>query len=393
MTPALLRSGLTRRETLLAALAAGTVPLWPARGAGAAHGFAVFGALKYGPGFSHFDYVNPDAPKGGRLVTTAPNWFFNQNPLTFNTLNGYANDGDAAPRPELTFDSLIAGSLDEPSSAYGLVAETIEISDDANRFTFTLRPEARFHDGSPLTAADVAFSYAILKENGHASIRLRLREVASLEATGPHQVTVTFTGQHSILLPMFVAGLPIFSAADWEGKDFTAATLTAPLGSGPYRVGRADVGRSIEYERVEDYWARDLGVSRGLFNFDVIRLEFYRERIAAFEAFKKGDLNWREEFTSKQWATGYDFPAIAEGRVKRTLIDTERRPSLQAWFINQRKAKFADPRTREAIGLAFDFEWTNKNIFFEAYQRSTSYFEKSDFAARGGPERWRACAP
>jgi len=378
-------AGLSRREALALGALAALAPARPARGAAPAHGFSVFGALKYGPDFAHFDYVDPDAPKQGRIVTTAPNWAYNQNALTFNTLNGYANGGDAAPRPELTFDSLMTGALDEPSSSYGLVAETVAIAEDGNRFTFALRPAARFHDGSALSASDVVFSLNILKAEGHASIRLRLGELVSAEATGTHEIVITFSGRQSMLLPPYVAGLPIFSAADWEGKDFSASTLTPPLGSGPYRVGRLEQGRFIEYERVADYWARDLAVTRGLNNFDVIRLEFYRERIAAFEAFKKGDITWREEFTAKQWATGYDFPAIADGRVKKVLIDSERRPSLQAWFLNTRKPKLADARTREAIGLAFDFEWTNKNIFFDAYARSGSYFEKSDYAARGLP--------
>ncbi|NND49534.1 MAG: ABC transporter substrate-binding protein [Rhizobiales bacterium] len=379
-------AGLTRRQTLALGAAAALLPAFGARAAaGPAHGFAIFSDLKYAADFAHFDYVNPDAPKGGRMVTTAPNWAYNQNALTFNTLNGFANSGDAAPRPELTFDSLMAGAADEPSSAYGLTARTVSISEDGNLFTFDLREEARFHDGSPLSAADVVFSLNILKEKGHASIRLRLKELAGVEALGDHRVAVRFTGKQSLLLPLYVAGLPIFSAAYWQERDFSASTLEAPLGSGPYKVGRFEQGRYIEYERMDDYWAHDLGVVRGQYNFDVIRLEFFRERIAAFEAFKKGEITWREEFTSKQWATGYDFPAIDDGRVKKTLIDTERRPSLQAWFLNTRRAKFSDPRTREAIGLAFDFEWTNKNTFFNAYARSQSYFEKSDYAARGLP--------
>ncbi|NND48791.1 MAG: ABC transporter substrate-binding protein [Rhizobiales bacterium] len=379
-------TGLTRRQTLALGAAAAIAPAFTARAAAdPAHGFAIFSDLKYPAGFDHFDYVNPRAPKGGRMVTTAPNWAYNQNALTFNTLNGFTTSGDAAPRPELAFDSLMTGAADEPASAYGLIARTVEISQDGNLFTFDLRDEARFHDGLPLTAADVVFSLEVLKEKGHASIRLRLKELQAVEALDDHRLTLQFSGKQSLLLPLFVAALPIFSARYWQGRDFSASTLEPPLGSGPYRVGRFEQGRYIEYERVEDYWARDLGVTRGRFNFDVIRLEFFRERIAAFEAFKKGEVTWREEFTSKQWATGYDFPAISDGRVKKTLIDSERRPSLQAWFLNTRRAKFADPRTREAIGLAFDFEWTNKNTFFNAYARSQSYFEKSDYAARGLP--------
>ncbi len=379
---------MTRRSALLAAAAASLTPCmlaFPARGGEPDHGFSIFGKLKYPNDFKYFEYVNPDAPKGGRIVTTAPNWAYNQNPLTFNTLNGYANSGDAAPRAELTFDSLMVRAFDEPTSVYGLVAETVVISDDGNRFTFTLRPQARFHDGTPLMAADVVFSLALLKSEGHVSIKLKLRELIGVEELGPHSLALIFSGRHSLLLPNFVAELPIFSKADWEGKSFSASTFIAPLGSGPYRVGRFDGGRYIEYQRTQDYWANDLAVTRGMFNFDVIRLEFFRERITAFEAFKKGNVTFREEFTSKQWATGYDFPATTDGRVKKVLIDTEKRPSLQAWFFNTRRAKFIDSRVREAIGLAFDFEWTNKNTFFNAYQRSASFFEKSGYAARGVP--------
>ena len=190
----------------------------------------------------------------------------------------------------------------------------------------------------------------------------------------------------SLAFSVSVGGMPIFSKVYWADRDFGASTLEAPLGSGPYRVGRVEPGRFIEYHLVPDYWGRDLPVNRGIYNFEVIRLEFFRERTAAFESFKKGDLNWREEFTSKEWATSYDFPAVQDGRVIKTEIPQEKRPSLQAWFLNTRRPQFADPRTREAIGLAFDFEWTNKNLFYDTYARSNSYFERSVYAAEGAPD-------
>jgi microcin C transport system substrate-binding protein len=349
------------------------------------HGMSIFGDLKYPPDFRHFDYVNPDAPKGGRLVMTAPNWYFNQNPLTFNTLNGYVTRGDAAPRPELTFDGLMTSAADEPNSLYGLVAESVSISDDDREYRFHLRDTPRFHDGTPLTAEDVAWSIEILKEKGHPDLRLPLRDVESVSAPDPRTVIVRFAEHASIELPLTVAALPVFSKAFFANRDFEASTMAPVLGSGPYKVGQLSAGRFIEYERVPDYWAADLPVNRGFDNFDVIRLEFYRERQAGFEAFKKGDITFQEEFTAKTWATEYDFPAIQDGRVVKTTFPAEDRPKLQAWFVNTRRPKFQDARTREALDLAFDFEWVNKNLFYESYVRASSPFEGSPFQAQGLP--------
>ncbi len=349
------------------------------------HGLSIFGDLAYPPDFTHFKYANPDAPKGGRFIFQVPNWGWNQNPQTFNTMSSFASKGDAPPRMELTFAALMASAADEPDSVYGLVAEAAEVSDDGNEIHFFLRPEARFHDGSPLTARDAAFSLNILKAEGHPSVSLSLKEMVSAEAAGDHELVVRLSGRQSSQLKLTIAGQPIFSADYYAGRDFSTGTMEPPLGSGPYRVGQFEAGRFIEYERVEDYWARDLPVLRGMNNFDVIRVEFFRDRTAGFEAFKKGDVLYREEFTSKVWATEYNFPAIVEGRVTKEEIPSEKRPSLQAWYYNTRRSKFADPRTRQAIGLAFDFEWVNKNLFYEAYSRSASFFEKSPYAAEGLP--------
>jgi microcin C transport system substrate-binding protein len=349
------------------------------------HGMSIFGDLKYPPDFQRFDYVNPDAPKGGRLVMLAPNWYFNQNPLTFNTLNGYVTRGDAAPRPELTFDGLMTGAADEPNSLYGLVAESVSISDDDREYVFHLRDNPRFHDGSPLTADDVAWSIEALKAKGHPDMQLPLRAVESVAAPDPRTVIVRFVEHASIELPLTVAVLPIFSKTFFGDRDFEASTMTPILASGPYKVGQMSPGRFIEYERVPDYWATDLPVNRGFNNFDVIRIEFYRERQAGFEAFKKGDVTFHEEFTAKTWATEYNFPAIQDGRVVKTTFPAEDRPKLQAWFINTRRPKFQDSRTREALGLAFDFEWVNKNLFYLAYVRASSPFEGSPYQATGLP--------
>lgn len=350
------------------------------------HGLSVFGDLKYGPDFKHFAYLNPDAPKGGSFVFSAPNWYYNQNAYTFNTLNGFTFRGDAPPRIELTLSTLMTGAADEPDSVYGLVAETVTVSEDGNRYRFQLRPSARFHDGSPLTAEDVVFSFETLKEKGHPDISQPLRDMTSVVADGPHVVTVTYSGKQNRKVPLLVAAsLPIFSKAYYAGRDFEAATLEAPLGSGPYKVGRINAGRSIEYERVEDYWAKDLPVAVGTANFDRIRVEFYQDDDVQFQAFAKGELTFREEVSSKMWATAYDFPAARDGRVIKPSFAAERRPDMYGWFFNLRRAKFADPRTRQAIGMALDYPWTNKNLFFGLYVRATSFFQFSDFAASGLP--------
>jgi len=351
------------------------------------HGMSIFGDLKYPPDFAHFGYVKPDAPKGGRLIMTAPTWYFNQNPTTFNTLNGYVTRGDAAPRPELTFDTLMTGAADEPDSMYGLVAESVSISDDGREYTFYLRDTPRFHDGSRLTADDVVWSFETLKAKGHPDMRIALQDMEGVSAPDERTVVVRFAEKASVQLPLTVADLPIFSKAFFADRDFEASSMTPILGSGPYKVGNLSAGRFIEYERVPDYWAAGLPVNIGIANFDVIRIEFFRERQAAFEAFKKGAVTIREESVSKTWATEYNFPAVEEGKVIKTTFPAEDRPKLQAWFINTRRSKFADPRTRQAIGLAFDFEWANKNLFYDAYVRSSSYFEGSPYQAKGLPSQ------
>lgn len=349
------------------------------------HGLSVFGDLKYAPDFSAFDYVNRAAPKGGRIVFTPPSWAFNQNPQTFNTFNTFILKGDAPPRMEMCFDTLMARALDEPDSMYGMLASGVEILDNGNRYVFHLRPEAVFHDGSRLTAEDVAFSFNILKEKGHPLLSQMLQEFTAANAMDESRVEVIFSGKQSRQLPLTVAGLPVFSKRYYTAYDFTQSTLTPPLSSGPYKVGKYEVGRFIEYERVKDWWAKDLPVNVGQGNFDVIRLEFFRERQVAFEAFKKGVMTFQEEFTSKTWATEYNFPAVQDGRVLKKEFPDNRPSGAQGWFFNTRLPKFADPRVREAIGLAFDFEWSNENLFYGAYTRSQSFFQNSAMMAEGKP--------
>lgn len=369
---------------LPAGLAAAASPL---AGKSGLHGLSVFGDLKYPSDFKAFDYVNPAAPKGGTLVLTAPFWYYNQAPNTFNTLNGYTFKGDAPPRVELTFDTLMVRALDEADAVYGLVAETVSLAPDGNEAVFELRSAARFNDGTPLTAADIVFSLETLKAHGHPDITESLREMTGARAEGDHRLRVSFSGkQKRDAVLTLAATMPIFSRAFYAGRDFEAATMQPPLGSGPYRIGTVDAGRSITYERVPDYWAKDLPVNRGRYHFDRIRVEFYADENAEFEAFAKGDITYREEFSSKNWATRYDFPAARDGRVKRPDFPAEQRPEMYGWFFNLRRPVFADPRVRQAIGMVFDFSWTNKNLFFSLYSRSTSFFETSDFAAKGPPD-------
>lgn len=381
--------GLTRRAALrLGGATAAVAMLEPfawAKGKSGLHGLSIFGDLKYPPDFKHFDYVNPAAPKGGIIRFAPPNWFYNQNVQTFNTLNSFVQKGDSPPRMELIFDTLMARATDEPDAVYGLLAESVAVSEDGNIFTFTLRDEARFHDGSPVTAEDVVFSLTLLKEKGHPNIAQIVRELVEATAVDAATVQLTLSGQQSRDLIFTLCGLPVFSKIYYSDHDFEASTLHPPLGSGPYKVGRIDAGRSIEFVRVADYWARNLPVAVGLNNFDTIRIDLYRDRQTGFEAFKKGATTYRQEFTSKAWATEYDFPSITTGKVKKVLFPEEARPDLQAWYPNGRRAKFSDPRTRQAIGLCFDFEWTNRNIFYDAYKRGQSFFEKSEFAAKGLP--------
>jgi microcin C transport system substrate-binding protein len=381
---------LSRRTVLtLAAGAAGAGLLGPqalrAQAETESHGLSSFGDLKYPADFRHFDYVNPQAPKGGTFVHTAASWAFNQNPTTFNTMNTLVLRGDAPPGLDGIFASLMTGSGDEPDSMYGLVAERVRMSADGLTYRFTIRDIARFHDGTPITAEDVAWSFLTLKEKGHPLLRVVLRDLAGAEAESAKVVVIRFAPGRSRSLPLTVAGLPILSKAWYANRDFEASTMDVPLGSAAYKVGRFEAGRFIEYDRVRDWWGEKLPVGLGQNNFDTIRLEFFRDRDVAFEAFKSRTYTFREEFTSRAWATQYDFPAAKDGRVVRREISDETPSGAQGWFINTRREKFAHPKLREALGLAFDFEWTNKNVMFDSYRRTHSFFQNSPLMATGAP--------
>jgi microcin C transport system substrate-binding protein len=350
-----------------------------------AHGISVFGDLKYPADFQHFDYVNPAAPKGGLFSLIPSNRAYNQSFQTFSSLNAYILKGEGAQGMDMTFVPLMVRANDEPDAMYGLAAKSVQISPDKLTYRFTMRPEARFHDGSKLTAHDAAFSLTTLKEKGHPLIVVQLRDMAKAEAFDDATLVVTFAAKRARDVPLYVAGLPIFSKAYYSERPFDESTLDIPLGSGPYKVGKFEANRYIEFTRVKDWWAEDLPVNRGSYNFDVVRYEFYRDRDVAFEGFTGKNYLYREEFTARVWATRYDFPAVKDGRVKRELLPDETPSGAQGWFINTRRKQFSDPRVREALIDAFDFEWTNKTIMYGAYARTHSPFQNSDMMVNGPP--------
>jgi microcin C transport system substrate-binding protein len=343
------------------------------------YGLSTFGDLAEKPDFAAFAYVDPKAPKGGAISQNPP-------PGTFNSLNAFILRGDAAAGMDLTFDSLMKSSLDEPDALYGLVASAVRVSPNKLTYRFLLRKEARFHDGSALTARDVAFSLDLLKSKGHPIIRQGLRDLVSATAEADDMLVVKLAPGRSRELPLLIASYPIFSSAYYTKHPFDETTLDPPLGSGPYKVGHFEQGRYIAFDRVADYWGKDLPVNIGQSNFDTIRFDYFADRAVAFEAFKSGQYTVHEEARASTWATGYDFPAMRDGRVKRETISDENISGMQGWFFNIRRPALKDPRIREAIGAAFDFPWANKNLMYGSYERTTSYFENSDMMAKGLPD-------
>ena len=349
------------------------------------YGLSAFGDLKYAEDFAHFDYVNPEAPKGGSIRTISI-----LSGQTFDSLNGYILKGDPADGLtdpyNLIFDRLMVRALDEPDAVYPLVATHAEFIPGGDWVIFQLNEKAAFADGTRITAGDVAYSFDLLKEKGHPAYRLSLRDIEKAEALAPDRVKYTFReGAPTRDLPMIVATLPIFSKAYYSGHDFTESSLDIPLSSGPYKIGRIDRNLSITYERREDYWGWDLPVNKGRWNFDTITFEYFRDQEAAFEALTAGKVDLREEFSSKFWGTRYDFPALQKGDVIKDTIPDERPAGTQGYWFNTRRDKFSDPRVREAISLAFDFEWSNKALFYNLYNRTDSFFENAPFEAAGVP--------
>ena len=341
------------------------------------HGISAFGELKYKKDFSHFDYVNPNAPKGGTLTTVGT-----EGRTTFDSLNAYILKGQPAQKLDLIFDSLMVRAFDEPDAMYGLVAETADVADDKMSVTFKLRPQAKFSDGTPLTAADVVGTFRLLKDKGHERIKISIRDVVSAKALDPLTVQYRFKGKNVRDLPLIIGSLPILSKAYYTKNDFSKTSLKPPLGSGPYKITDLKQGQYITYELRANYWAKGLPVNIGRHNFSVIKLLYFRDRTAELEALKAGLLDLREEFTSKSWATEYDnLKAVKEGRLIKLVLPDENASGAQGFFLNMRRKIYSDVRTRRAFGLAFDFEWTNKNLFFNQYKRTQSFFENSDMKA------------
>ena len=350
------------------------------------HGMSAFGDLALPADFPHFAYANPNAPKGGVFSEAVSSRTYNGSFLTFNSLNSFILKGEGALGMDYIFASLMVRAGDEPDAMYGLAAKSVRIADNGLTYRFTLRPEATFHDGAPLTAHDVVWSLMTLKEKGHPIITQLLRDFIGAEAPDDRTVVARFKEKRGRDVPLFVAGLPIFSKAYYAKQPFDESTLDIPLGSGAYKVGRFEVGHYIEYARVADWWGADLPVAKGQNNFEAIRYEYYRDREVGFVGFSAKSYLFREEFTSRTWATRYDFPAFKDGRVKRGQIPDDTPSGAQGWFMNMRREKFKDRRMREALIDAFDFEWTNKNIMYGAYKRTHSVFQNSPMMAAGKPD-------
>jgi len=344
-----------------------------------AHGIAMHGTPKYSATFKRFDYTSAKAKTGGHLRLNSQG--------TFDSLNPYIIKGNTADNLGLLYDSLMVGAADEPFSLYGLVAHTIEYPEHRQWVIFHLRPEAKFHDGTAMTADDVVYTFNLLVEKGNPHYRLYYAEVDNVEALGPHKVKFSFNNPNNKELALTVGQLPILPKHYWETRDFEKSSLDIPLGSGPYRIKSIDAGRKITFTRDANYWARALPVRRGLYNFDEISVTYYRDGNVATEAFKGGDYDYRIENNSKTWATAYsdNFPAIKNGTMKKAEVKHTANAGLQAFIFNQRRTPFNDIELRRAMNYAFDFEWSNQALFYGAYTRNNSYFSNSEFAATGVP--------
>ena len=347
------------------------------------HGISTFGELKYNSDFQHLDYVNPNAPKGGEVSI----WAFG----SFDSMHPYTTKGRSGSLSSIFFESLLTGTSDEIGSAYGLVAKSMEYPKDRSWVIFNMRPEAKFSDNTPLTAEDVMFSYKLLQEKGLPSFRAVIeKEIDTVEILGKHKIKFTFKkGIPTRDLPASAGSLPIFSKNYYEksGADFEASTLTPGIGSGPYILDNLDVGQTINYKRNPEYWGANLPINIGRNNFDKIRVEYFADYNSAFEGFKGGSYTFRTEYMSKLWATGYDFPAIDKKWVTKKLLPSGDMAPGQSFIINLRKDKFKDIRVRKAIGLMFNFEWSNKTLFYDLYARINSFWENSDMAATGKPSK------
>ena len=343
------------------------------------HGLTLLETLKYGPDFKHLDYVNPDAPKGGTIKRFSIG--------TFDTFNPFIIKGNPAAGIGFVFETLMTSAPDEISAEYGLIAKSIEVPDDLSYATFDLRPEARFHDGTPITADDVIYTFSALKEKGRPFYRFYYANISRAVKLSKHKVKFEFSGPPNRELPQITGQLPVLPKHYWEKRDFSKTTLKPPIGSGPYRVSRFEPGRYVELERVANYWGRDLPINKGRNNFDRMRFDYYRDQTVALEAFKAREYDYRVENTSLIWATGYDFPARRAGTAKLDEVAHSQPTGLSAFIFNLRRPKFQDRSLREALAYAFDFEWSNRNLFYGQYRRTKSYYSNSELAARALPDK------
>lgn len=361
----------------LLGLAAGPVSAQPAAGDIKRHALSLVGEPRFKAGFSAFDWVRPDAPKGGTVRLWQEG--------TFDNLNSFTISGEAAAELDSIYDQLMVGSADEQTVVYGLIAEWVSYAADYSRVTFGLRPQARFHDGKPVTVEDVIFSLEAQKK-ANPRLAQYLKNIVKAEKTGPNEVTFHADSKGNRELPLIASELTIIPKHFWEGRDLSKSTLDIPLGSGPYRIKEVDRGRAITYERVADYWAKDLPVARGLHNFQQVRIEYFRDRTAAFEEFKAGNIDYWPENSAKAWATEYDFPAVKRGLVKLDRLATTRVAPMQSFAFNLRRAQFQDIRVRQAFNLAFNFEAINEQLLYSSYIRTASYFDNSELKATGIPQ-------
>lgn len=350
------------------------------------HGYHPFGDLKYPADFQNFDYVNPNAPKGGTITLFGNGTFDSLNPYILKGISPSDTPGIQMYGVTEIADSLLMGNQshnplgDEAGAAYGLIADWIEYPEDRSWCIFHLRDQARFHDGEPIRADDVVFSFQILNSKGHPEYSLRLSDVKSVEALDAQTVKFTFSeGRRD--LPLVVGAIPILPKHYWQAHDFERTTLEAPVSSGPYRISHIQGGKQVTFERVKDYWAKDLPVNRGRYNFDKVIFEFFRDADVGFEAFKSGGYDLHYTYSSKRWATGFDFAALRDGRVNKAEIPHKIPRPVQAFFLNSRRPPFNDPKVRQAVSLLFDFEWSNRNLFADAYTRTVSWFPNSPYSA------------
>jgi microcin C transport system substrate-binding protein len=365
------------------------VLFWPAS-LWAAHAYSQFGDIKYPPGFAHFEWVNPDAPKGGEIELVPPLRITN-----FDKYNPFTLKGTAPPGTGLLFETLLTGTMDEPTTAYGLLAEDVEVAPDGLSATFRINPAARFHDGTPVTAADAKHSFDMLMSKQAApQYRVIYSDIKQAIVVGPRTIRYEFKRPNAEL-PLMAGGLPVFSRSWGAGKPFDEVVMDIPIASGPYKIGRLNFGRDITYQRDPNYWARDLNVRRGRYNFDRVTYKIYKDTTAQTEAFKAGEFDYLRTFSAREWARTYVGKKFDSGELVKVELSTKNAGDFQGFLINTRRAKFKDPRVRQALGLAFDFEWMNRQMMYNAYTRVRGFFNASDFEAKGmpGPDEFKVLEP